>query len=217
MRSITVIVPTPLRQYTGGLDTVEIEAGTVGEALSVLTGRFAELQRHLYSEDGELRSFVNIYLNDEDIRYLEGKEEAGVQAGDEIRIVPSIAGGVATAVGAGTVEFTPEEMRRYARHLILPEVGPEGQAKLKQARVLLIGAGGLGSPASLYLAAAGVGTIGLVDFDRVEYSNLHRQIIHGASDVGRPKLESARQRLLDVNPDLNFEGHELRLSSDNAL
>ncbi len=198
MRSITVIVPTPLRQYTGGLDTVEIEAGTVGEALSELTGRFAELQRHLYSEDGELRSFVNIYLNDEDIRYLEGKEEAGVQAGDEIRIVPSIAGGVATAVGAETVEFTPEEMRRYARHLILPEVGPEGQAKLKQARVLLIGAGGLGSPASLYLAAAGVGTIGLVDFDRVEYSNLHRQIIHGASDVGRPKLESARQRLLDV-------------------
>ncbi|NIN72644.1 MAG: molybdopterin-synthase adenylyltransferase MoeB [Gemmatimonadetes bacterium] len=217
MNRITVIVPSPLRQFTEGRDSVTVDAGTVAQALSELTSRYTELRRHLYSEDGQLRSFVNIYLNDEDIRYLEGKEDAGLTVGDEIRIVPSIAGGVATAVEVKEVEFSPEEMRRYARHLILPEVGPEGQKKLKRARVLLIGAGGLGSPASLYLAAAGVGTIGLVDFDVVESSNLQRQIVHGTSDVGRPKLESARDRLLDVNPGISVEGHEVRLTSQNAL
>lgn len=217
MNQVTVIVPSPLRQFTGGHDSVTVNAGTVAQALSELTSRYTELRRHLYSDDGQLRSFVNIYLNDEDIRYLEGKEDAGLTVGDEIRIVPSIAGGVATAVEVKEVEFSPEEMSRYARHLILPEVGPEGQKKLKQARVLLVGAGGLGSPASLYLAAAGVGTIGLVDFDVVESSNLQRQIVHGTRDVGRPKLESARDRLLDVNPGIEVEGHEVRLTSQNAL
>jgi len=217
MSAITVIVPTPLRQYTEGRDTVEVRAGTVREALSELTTRYAALRRHLYSEDGQLRSFVNIYLNDDDIRYLEGREETGVEAGDEVRIVPSIAGGSSTVVAMKEADFTAEQMHRYARHLILPEVGPAGQKKLGQARVLLVGAGGLGSPASLYLAAAGVGTLGIVDFDVVELSNLQRQIVHGTSDVGRPKLESARDRLLDVNPEITIEPHELRLSSENAL
>lgn len=217
MNQITVIVPTPLRQYTEGRDSVTVDAGTVAQALSELTSRYTELRRHLYSDDGRLRSFVNIYLNDEDIRYLEGREDAGLTVGDEIRIVPSIAGGVATAVEVKDTEFTPEEIRRYARHLILPEVGPEGQHRLKRARVLLVGAGGLGSPVSLYLAAAGVGTIGLVDFDVVESSNLQRQIVHGTKDVGRSKLDSARERLLDVNPGITIEGHELRLTSLNAL
>ncbi|MGD2153173.1 MAG: molybdopterin-synthase adenylyltransferase MoeB [Gemmatimonadales bacterium] len=217
MTRITVIVPAPLRPYTAGRDSVTVDAGTVAQALAALTSRHTELRRHLYSEDGKLRSFVNIYLNDEDIRYLKGRENAGLTVGDEIRIVPSIAGGAATTMEATDLGFKPEEMRRYARHLILPEVGPHGQQKLKQARVLLIGAGGLGSPVSLYLAAAGVGTIGLVDFDVVESSNLQRQIVYGTSDVGRPKLESARDRLLDVNPEITVECHEVRLTSDNAL
>lgn len=109
------------------------------------------------------------------------------------------------------------ELRRYARHIILPEVGLEGQERLKQARVLVIGAGGLGSPASLYLAAAGVGTLGIADFDVVEFSNLQRQIIHGTGDVGRSKLDSASDRLKDMNPDVKIERHESRLSSENAL
>ncbi len=109
------------------------------------------------------------------------------------------------------------ELRRYARHIILTEVGLEGQARLKRARVLIVGAGGLGSPASLYLAAAGIGTLGLVDFDVVEYSNLQRQIIHGTSDVGRSKLESARDSLHEINPDVRIECHESRLTSKNAL
>jgi len=109
------------------------------------------------------------------------------------------------------------EYARYSRHLILPEVGLEGQRKLKNARVLMIGTGGLGSPLGLYLAAAGVGTIGIVDFDVVDESNLQRQIIHGTKDVGRPKIESAKDRLLDINPNTRIEAHETRLTSENAL
>jgi adenylyltransferase/sulfurtransferase len=116
-----------------------------------------------------------------------------------------------------TPALSREELARYHRHLTLPEVGVEGQRRLKNARVLLIGAGGLGSPAALYLAAAGVGTIGLVDFDAVDASNLQRQILHGTRDVGRPKTDSARDRLHDINPHVRLETHETRLASDNAL
>jgi len=110
-----------------------------------------------------------------------------------------------------------EEVLRYSRHLIMPEVGMEGQQKLKAARVLCIGAGGLGSPLALYLAAAGVGTLGIVDFDVVDYTNLQRQIIHTTADVGRPKLESAAEKLKAINPFLNLRTFETRLSSSNAL
>ena len=99
-------------------------------------------------------------------------------------------------------QLTPEEIRRYSRHLILPEVGVDGQLKLKNARVLLVGTGGLGSPMALYLAAAGVGTLGLVDFDVVDESNLQRQVIHGTSDVGRKKIDSAEETLRDINPNV---------------
>lgn len=115
------------------------------------------------------------------------------------------------------VDLSAEEIRRYGRHLIMPEVGMEGQKKLKAASVLLIGAGGLGSPVGLYLAAAGIGRIGIVDFDVVDYSNLQRQIMHSTKDVGRPKLDSAKERLEGINPFVKIETHELRLSSENAL
>jgi sulfur-carrier protein adenylyltransferase/sulfurtransferase len=112
--------------------------------------------------------------------------------------------------------LTPQERQRYSRHLLLPEVGAEGQRRLKAARVLCVGAGGLGSPAALYLAAAGVGTIGLVDFDVVEVSNLQRQIIHGTPDIGRSKLESARSRIEALNPEVAVETFEARFSAANA-
>jgi sulfur-carrier protein adenylyltransferase/sulfurtransferase len=117
----------------------------------------------------------------------------------------------------GAVDLSNEEIARYSRHLIMPEVALDGQKKLKQARVLTIGAGGLGAPLAMYLAAAGVGTLGIVDFDVVDESNLQRQIIHGTSDVGRPKMESARDRINDINPNVNVEGFEEPLSSENAL
>lgn len=110
-----------------------------------------------------------------------------------------------------------EEVQRYSRHLIMPEVGMAGQKKLKAASVLLIGAGGLGSPLAMYLAAAGIGRIGMVDYDVVDYTNLQRQIIHGTKDVGRPKLESAKDRILDINPHIQVDTYEVPLTSENAL
>ena len=112
-----------------------------------------------------------------------------------------------------TNTLTASEELRYSRHLIIPEVGREGQEKLKAAKVLLVGAGGLGSPLALYLAAAGVGTLGIVDFDVVDETNLQRQVLHGTSDVGRQKLESARDRLHEVNPHVNVHLHPVRLTS----
>jgi len=115
------------------------------------------------------------------------------------------------------MDLNPLELRRYARHLILPEVGPAGQQKLRAARVLCLGAGGLGSPAALYLAAAGVGRLGLVDFDTVELSNLQRQVLHGTPDVGRPKVESACATLSRLNPEVDLVPHATRLAAANAL
>jgi len=112
--------------------------------------------------------------------------------------------------------LTNEEIGRFSRHLILPEVGMEGQIKLKDAKVLLVGTGGLGAPMALYLAAAGVGTIGLVDFDVVDASNLQRQVIHGTKDIGRKKIDSAAETMLDINPNLNVVKHEVPLTSENA-
>jgi molybdopterin/thiamine biosynthesis adenylyltransferase/rhodanese-related sulfurtransferase len=117
----------------------------------------------------------------------------------------------------GNPQLTHDEIRRYSRHLIMPEVGLAGQEKLKSGSVLVIGTGGLGSPVALYLAAAGIGRIGLVDFDLVDETNLQRQIIHGTKDVGRPKLYSARERMLDVNPNIDVVLHEAAIDSSNAL
>src|SRR5919109_2434321 len=114
-------------------------------------------------------------------------------------------------------ELTFQEIRRYSLHLIIPDVAMTGQKRMKNAKVLCIGAGGLGSPVAMYLAAAGVGTIGLVDFDVVDETNLQRQVIHGTKDVGRPKLDSARERIADVNPHVHLETYETQLTSQNAL
>ncbi len=126
-------------------------------------------------------------------------------------------GPLPTGLAAALPDLSNEELRRYARHLILPEVGAEGQRRLKAARVLCVGAGGLGSPLALYLAAAGVGTLGLVDFDVVDATNLHRQILYGTADVGRPKLAAAAERLAGVNPNVRVVPFEERLTSENAL
>jgi sulfur-carrier protein adenylyltransferase/sulfurtransferase len=116
-----------------------------------------------------------------------------------------------------TTELTREELVRYSRHILLPQVGESGQRALKRSRVLLVGAGGLGSPVALYLAAAGVGTLGLVDFDAVDLSNLQRQILHGSAGIGSSKIDSARDRLRDINPNVKLESYETRFASNNAL
>ncbi|MCA1564435.1 MAG: molybdopterin-synthase adenylyltransferase MoeB [Acidobacteria bacterium] len=220
--AITISIPTALRQYAGGNAEIEVEARTVGEALERLTTTHAGLRQHLYHERGTLRNFVNVYVNDEDVRHAQGMETP-VKDGDSILIIPAIAGGAPAAEAEVTpsvedlAALSNDEVARYSRHLIMPEVGMRGQRRLKAASVLMIGTGGLGAPLGMYLAAAGVGRLGIVDFDVVEESNLQRQIIHGTRDVGRPKVASARDRLADINPHVNIETHETRLSSENAL
>jgi len=155
------------------------------------------------------------------------QEKTMLSAPDDSRIQPSSSSdsnGVATAIPTPTrvqtdalPELTTGELVRYDRHLLLPQVGVEGQRKLKAASVLLIGAGGLGSPLALYLAAAGVGRIGIVDFDVVDESNLQRQVLHGTKDIGRPKLQSATDRLHDLNPFIRIDTYETMLRADNAL
>ena len=211
---VKVLIPTPLRAYTEQKEAVEIEGTKVSELLKQLSTRYGELRKHLFGDDGELRSFVNVYVNEDDIRSLD-RGETKVSESDVVSIVPSIAGG-STAV-EDEVRFSNEEIERYSRHLIMPEVGMEGQKKLKQATVLCIGAGGLGAPLGMYLAAAGVGRLGLVDFDVVDHSNLQRQVTFSVNDVGRPKLEAAKERLSGINPHITIETYEARLSSENAL
>src|SRR5256714_8849714 len=230
-----ILIPTPLRPYTDKQDAVDASGATVGELLADLTRKHAGLKAHLYNEQGRLRSFVNVYVNDEDIRYLQ-KEQTPVAANDTVSIIPSVAGGAGPEKGydpfstaavaeKGSYPFsereapalTNDEVKRYSRHLIMPEVGVDGQRKLKAAKVLCIGAGGLGSPVAMYLAAAGVGTIGIVDFDVVDFSNLQRQILHSTNDVGKSKLQSGKEKVVAMNPHVNVVLHDAALSSENAM
>jgi sulfur-carrier protein adenylyltransferase/sulfurtransferase len=224
-----VRIPTPLRPFAGGLAEVPAEGGTV----AVVVGRVAEtypaLRQHLYAPDGSLRNFVSVYLNDEDVRFLQ-RDATPVKDGDIVSIVPAIAGGAPVSAGRPAPSnplavlptppgdaLAPDELRRYSRHLLLPEVGVGGQKALRRAKVLLVGAGGLGAPAALYLAAAGVGEIGLVDFDEIELSNLQRQVLYTTRDLGRPKLDAARERLEALNPGVRVVPIPGRLTSDTAL
>ena len=211
-----ILIPTPLRQFTGKRDAVEVSGATVGEALHALTVEYPELRKQIFTEDGKVRSFVNVYLNDEDVRYLI-RDATPAAAPDTISLVPSIAGGSCVAAPAATEELSQEETLRYSRHLILPEVGVEGQQKLKAAKVLLIGSGGLGAPLGLYLSAVGVGRIGIVDFDVVDSTNLQRQVIHSTRDVGRKKIDSAEEKMRGINPNVAVVKHETALTSENAL
>src|ERR1700704_175236 len=235
---VTITIPTPLRQFAAGQSEIQVEATTAGQALDQLTSTHAELRKHLFNDQNTLRNFVNVYVNDEDIRHTDGPNTP-VKEGDTILIVPSIAGGSAVLdevtgkdagepqagmpanrrqdVGAPLPMLSNEEVARYSRHLIMPEVGMTGQRKLKAASVLMIGTGGLGAPLGMYLAAAGVGRLGLVDFDVVGASNLQRQIIHGTKDVGRPKCQSAADKLRDINPEVAVVVHEERFTSKNAV
>ncbi len=211
-----ILIPTALRQFTEQKDTVDVHGATVADALHQLTAQYPNIKKNLFNDQGKLRSFVNVYVNDDDIRYLD-KDETKLEGNETISIVPSIAGGAAGVAEPETAALSNEELARYSRHILLPEVGIEGQLKLKQAKVVMIGAGGLGAPLGLYLAAAGVGRIGIVDFDVVDASNLQRQVIHGTHDLGRKKLDSAADRMRDINPNVRIDKFDTSLTSENAL
>lgn len=205
--SVKVYIPTPFRRLTANQARVEASSNTVGGLLTELEDRYPGIRERLRDDKGALLGYINVYVNSEEIADLQG-EDTALKDGDEVSIIPAVAGGDI---------MTEEQVKRYSRHLLLSEVGPLGQRKLMNARVLLIGAGGLGSPAALYLGAAGIGTLGLVDFDVVDHSNLQRQVLHGSNDVGRLKVESAKDTINDINPNVKVEAHNMILDSSNAL
>ena len=231
MKTIKVRIPTPLQKITLGKQEVELSASGINlkEFIEKLDEEFPGIKERLLNEDGSLRRFVNFYVNDEDIRFL-NDENTLLKDGDVVSIIPSIAGGALDnnpltpfiplpKGGRGVVkgELGDDQIERYSRQIILPEVGGKGQEQLFSARVLVVGAGGLGSPVALYLASAGVGTLGIVDSDEVELNNLQRQILHKTSTVGLPKTESAEKTLRELNPDVEVITYNFKIDSQNAL
>ncbi len=225
---IKIHIPSPLRKFSGGESRVEVQGQDVSSAFADLTQRHPELAPHILDEKGGLREFLRIYLGEEDINALQGPQTP-LKDGDTLSIVPAIAGGagqpaaapasnsVASTAPAPPPSFSREELERYSRHLIIPEFNIQGQRKLKAARVLVVGTGGLGAPLLQYLAAAGVGTLGLLDYDRVEDHNLQRQVLFSTADVGRPKVEAAAERIRGLNPYIKLQVHDVQLSRHNAL
>lgn len=212
--AVALLIPAALRAYTGRQAEIEVSGSTVGEAIADLAANYPDIRKHLYLDDEHLREFINVYVGDTNIKELNGLQTP-VKDGDSVMLVPAIAGGSQSS--GELADLTNEEIARYSRHLLLAEIGVEGQKKLKAAKVLIVGTGGLGAPLALYLAAAGVGTIGVADFDFVDESNLQRQIIHGTRDVGRPKVASAKDRIKSINPHINIITHNVALTSKNAL
>jgi len=205
--AVTVYIPTPYRRYTDNAPRVEVQGGNVLALVRELEGRFPGLRERILDPEGKIHRHLNIFVNDQLVDDLQGIQTP-LRDGDQVAVIPAMVG--------GALSFTEEQIRRYSRHIILPEVGGMGQRKLLNSKVLLIGAGGLGSPAALYLAAAGVGTLGIIDFDVVDLSNLQRQILHHVHDVGRPKVQSAVETIADLNPDVKVVPYNQALTSQNV-
>lgn len=222
--AVTLLVPTTLRSFVDGQTDVVLDGNSIEEVLNDLTDRYPETIKPLFDESGKPRAFITFFLNGENIKTLAGLETP-VKDGDEIMLVPAIAGGSGatheqkneSVLGERRGEsLTNDEITRYSRHLLLKEIGVKGQKRLKAASVLIIGVGGLGAPLAMYLAAAGVGKLGLIDFDLVDESNLQRQVIFGTRDVGRPKVAAAKDRLKQINPLVKVETYNYRLTAENA-
>lgn len=205
---VSVYIPTSFRRLTHYQGSVTADGKTVAELIDDLEARYPGIKGLIYDARGDIPDHINVYVNNREVASLQGKATP-LQEGDEVAFIPALAG--------GAQPFSEEQIRRYSRHIILPQVGGKGQRKLLQSRVLLVGAGGLGSPAALYLAAAGVGKLGIVDFDTVDMSNLQRQILHHTHDVGRPKVTSAAESIADINPDVQVVPHTVQLSSENIM
>ena len=220
---MSVYIPTPFRSFTGNRTHMEVEGRNVAELLSNLEAKFPGFRDLCCDDTGAIPAHINIYVNNKEIGALDGAATK-LAEGDEVAVIPALAGGAETSSDGGTdgddpsrYALTPERVTRYSRHLIMSQVGSVGQRKIFGAKVLIVGAGGLGSPAALYLALAGVGTLGLVDFDVVDMSNLQRQILHRTEDIGKSKVVSAEETIAAYNPDVRVVPHEEPLHSENAL
>jgi adenylyltransferase/sulfurtransferase len=217
---VNVYIPTPFRGFVGNRTNVEVEGNNVAEVLANVDARFPGFRNLCYDSQGSIPRHINIYVNNKEISSLEG-EATSVAEGDQVAVIPALAGGAPEGEANGDdpsrYALTPERVTRYSRHIIMPQVGSIGQRKIFDSKVLIIGAGGLGSPVALYLALAGIGTIGIVDFDTVDLSNLQRQILHQNDDIGKRKVVSAQETINAYNPDVKVITHEQPLHSENAM
>jgi adenylyltransferase/sulfurtransferase len=221
---ISVYIPSPFRRLTANREYVSVEGTSIAEVLDALDTQYPGFANLVYDRERKVPTHINIYLNNQEIHDLQGTATS-VTDGDQVAVIPALAGGAdetpASAAGNGAARnssaLTPDEVMRYSRHIIMGQVGPQGQRKLRNAKVLVIGAGGLGGPVALYLALAGVGTIGIVEFDVVDLSNLQRQILHQTPDIGRSKLQSAKEKLYAYNPHVEVLEHRMPITSDNAM
>jgi len=212
--AVSVYVPSPFRRLTGNRSLVEGHGKDVAELIEDVERQFPGFRRLVFNDENQIPAHINIYVNNREISTLEGTATL-LRDGDQVAVIPALAGGERPARAPRAL--TEQQVLRYSRHIIMPQVGSVGQRKLMEARVLVLGAGGLGSPASLYLALAGVGTLGIVDFDAVDLSNLQRQILHCTEDIARPKVESARETIAAHNPDVRVVPHNVALTSENTL
>ena len=216
--AVSVYIPTPFRRITANREYVEAEGASVAEVLDGLTERFPGFDMLVYDEHRKVPAHINIYVNNQEIHDLDGTATT-LGDGDQVAVIPALAGGADSNGGtaAPSAALTPDEAMRYSRHIIMGQVGSIGQRQLRNSKVLVVGAGGLGSPVAIYLALAGVGTIGIVDFDIVDLSNLQRQLLHQTEDVGRPKIDSAVDSLHAYNPHVRVVTHPAPLTSENAM
>ncbi len=206
--AVNVYIPGPFRSATGNRAKVEVAGHTVAEVLRDLSVTYPAVKGLVFDTAGQVADHVAVFVNSRDIGTLQG-DSTPVVDGDEVSILPAMSGGAPT--------WTEEQILRYSRHIVMPQVGGKGQRKLLNAKVAMVGAGGLGSPTAMYLAAAGVGTLGLIDADVVDISNLQRQLLHDTNDVGRPKVVSGAERIHDLNPEVNVVQHQTLLTSENAF
>ena len=223
---VSVYIPQPFRKFTANREYVEVDGGNVADVLDAVNARYPGFDLLVYDRNHDVPAHINIYVNNQEIHELAGVATE-VSDGDQVAVIPALAGGSGNGAesgadgrgpgGATSQALSADEAMRYSRHIIMPQVGSIGQRKLRNAKVLIIGAGGLGSPVAIYLALAGVGTIGLIDFDVVDLSNLQRQLLHQSEDVGRTKLESAVDTLHSYNPHVRVVTHSAPLTSANAL
>jgi len=212
---VSVYIPTPFRKLTGNRQNVEADGADVAEVIANVDRQYPGFRRLVFGSGDEVPAHINIYVNKQEISSLEGIATK-VKDGDEVAVIPAMAGGAGEGESK-SVALTPEQVNRYSRHIIMPQVGPRGQRKIMESSVLIVGAGGLGSPIAVYLALAGIGKIGIVDFDTVDISNLQRQILHQNDDIGKPKVVSAKETINAYNPDVEVVTHEAPLTSDNSM
>lgn len=216
---ISVYVSATLRSFVNRQAKIEIEGTTMREVLEHLQDEYPESKKALFEENGTFRPFVNLYLNNAKISE-EAEMETPLEEGDSILLLPAIAGGApATSVISDErrkeVSLDDSEIERFNKHLMLREIGVKGQKRIKAAKVLVIGLGSLGAPVVQYLAAAGVGTIGIADFDEVSLGNLQSQVIHGTRDVHRPKVASAKDTIKAINPKIKIEAVNEKVEEGN--